>query len=420
MLDIPIDLLDKIIHMARNRSLVILHALSVLICRTDKYPYALLPQCLIGHIAHNADLIDLGDYSADWTEEQKQQFSDACTVKGLEAYYECIDDYPAADSYVSDEFAITAQKTDEAGAVQDTYLLYKRYQAGLMDLDVGVNRLIHELEVSGELSDTTFVFYADHNAYYTQQSYYMKGIDTDEYWNTAHYNIPFFIWSGSCMNLTVNSSLYDGMIYTNDDEKVQSAIVYDGEYYYDVSHRASENIGGVRIEKYCNSFDILPTILDLLGYDYNMNLYHGVSVFKQDVSIFVSREAGMFTDNIYSDGDKVFVKCTQDGGVTVSDVGQVRFEGENVTITIGGEDVTFSAAEVDDLVYLSDAGDYVIFDLDAIFRKDGGESEYLSDGVTAFLRRTSAYYQKQDMLEQMYEYDYFADRDIGDFVKKLS
>ena len=93
---------------------------------------------------------------------------------------------------------------------------------------------------------------------------------------------------------------------------------------------------------------------------------------------------------------------------------------ENVTITIGGEDVTFSAAEVDDLVYLSDAGDYVIFDLDAIFRKDGGESEYLSDGVTAFLRRTSAYYQKQDMLEQMYEYDYFADRDIGDFVKKLS
>ncbi len=368
---------------------------------------------------HYNDLIEHGDYTADLSEKEKEKRSSDYTTKELEPYYERIDGYPS--TYIDDKFAITApQQLEDEELRENVYLRYKRYQAGMMDLDVGVNRLIHELEESGELSDTTFVFYADHNAYYTQQSYYMKGIDTDEYWNTAHYNIPFFIWSGSCMNLTVNSSLYGGMIYTNDDEKVRSAIVYDGEYYYDVSHRASENIGGVRIEKYCNSFDILPTILDLLGYDYNMNLYHGVSVFKQDGSIFVSREAGMFTDNIYSDGDKVFVKCTQDGGVTVSDVGQVRFEGENVTITIGGEDVTFSAAEVDDLVYLSDAGDYVIFDLDAIFRKDGGESEYLSDGVTAFLRRTSAYYQKQDMLEQMYGYDYFADRDIGDFVKKLS
>ena len=48
-----------------------------------------------------------------------------------------------------------------------------------MDLDVGVNRLLHELSESGELSNTTFFVYADHNCYYTDQSYSLKNVAED-------------------------------------------------------------------------------------------------------------------------------------------------------------------------------------------------------------------------------------------------
>ena len=74
----------------------------------------------------------------------------------------------------------------------------------ILDLDVGVNRLVHQLEAKGELDDTAFVFYADHNCYYNQQNYLLKDIPTTEYWNTELYNIPFFIWSGNCMDLNLS------------------------------------------------------------------------------------------------------------------------------------------------------------------------------------------------------------------------
>ena len=95
---------------------------------------------LISHGSYN-DLVLYGDYSADWSEEEKAAFSEQCTVKDLEVYYERIDDYPVADSYINEKFALDAEKTetDEATGEEvptDVYLRYKRYQAGLMDLDV--------------------------------------------------------------------------------------------------------------------------------------------------------------------------------------------------------------------------------------------------------------------------------------------
>lgn len=366
---------------------------------------------LISH-GHYNDLTEHGDYTGPSDADNAEKY----VTKNLEPYYERINGFPS--TFIDEKFAIQA----ENDVTSEVYLRYKRFQAGIMDLDVGVNRLIAELSQSGELSDTTFVFYADHNAYYTQQSYSMKGIDTDEYWNTAHYNIPFFIWSGSCMDLDINGALYSGMTYENNDSDVKS--VYDGQYYYSISHDApEENIGGVRIEKYCNSFDIMPTLLDLLGYEYNTNLYQGVSMFKADTSVFISREAGMFIDYIYSDGDKVFVKAQTDGSAVVSRDGEVRFANGQVSVRIDGEDVLFDQDDVNKLIYLSEEGDHVVFDLDAIFREEeqsGNTQDYLSDAVNAFLLDTSEYYDRQDMLERMYKYDYFAYREIGDFVRKIS
>ena len=81
----------------------------------------------------------------------------------------------------------------------------------------------------------------------------------------------------------------------------------------------------------------------------------------------------------------------------------------------------FDADDVENFIYLSDSGDWIIFDLDAIFRDAEQNSEpleYLSDGVNAFLKKTSAYYDKQDYIEIMYRYKYFAYRDIGGLIKK--
>ncbi len=380
-------------------------------CGSDDSAFFTMMMTLISH-GHYNDLTEYGDYTADLTEAEKSSRSSRYVVKELEPYYERITGYPA--TFVDDKFAI-APADDE-----DVYLRYKRYQAGIMDLDVGINRLIHELAETGELANTAFVFYADHNCYYTQQSYAMKGIAEGEYWNTEHYNIPFFIWSGSCMDLTVDSALYEGMTYENTDKNFTSN--YDGAYYYGIDYTAEEDIGGIKIEKYCNTFDVLPTLLDLLGYDFNMNLYQGVSVFKDETSVFVSRESGMFSDIMYSDGDRVFVKAAEEGEAVVSADGQVTIGGGRVLVCIGGQETSFAQEDVQDLIYLSEEGDYIVFDLDAIFRTAENTEEpeeYLSDGVNGFLRSTSRYYERQDFLELMYQYDYFAYREIGNLIKKL-
>ena len=49
------------------------------------------------------------------------------------------------------------------------------------------------------------------------------------------------------------------------------------------------------------------------------------------------------------------------------------------------------------------------------FRFAGG-SRYFSDACNAFVEGLLRYDEKQEMLEDMYRYDYFAYRDIADLV----
>lgn len=408
---------------------------------------------LISHGSYE-DLIAYGDYSADWTEEQKEAFSAACTVKELEVYYERIDDYPAAGSFIDEKFALTAEKykkpdgegegtASEPGAVPDdpqpteVYLRYKRYQAGLMDLDVGVNRLLHALEESGELSNTTFVFYADHNAYYSDQVYALKNVEEDQVWNLKLYNIPFFFWSGKYMSLSVESNLYDGVEYRKDDlteemmeqSGLTEADFYDGEFYYTLSHRAADDsyafLQGAKIDKFCNSFDVLPTILDLLGYEYNLNLYHGYSVFDKPESLFVSRESGMYKEHVYTSGDAIYIEAVQNENGSVQSVdGQILFftdeDGrERVTIWNDYGEVTYLADEVEEYLYVSDG--YVVYVIDNIFRSyEDDRRELLSGEAFSFLINLTGYYEKQEQLEEMYFIDYFRYAEIGELVRKIS
>lgn len=353
------------------------------------------------------DLVEYGDYTADLTTAQKEALSAKYKVKRLENYFVKIDDYPAASSLIDAKFAPSKTRAED----ENLFLRYKRYQAGIMDLDVGLNRLIHTLQESGELENTAFVIYADHNCYYNSQQYNMKGVDPNEYWNTRLFNIPFFIWSGSCMDLTVGNA-YEGLNYTP-DPTVQS--VYTGEFYYDIDYScAGDSIGGVKIEKFCSSLDVLPTILDLFGYDFSLELYQGVSVFKAKETSFVSRESGQFNDNIYlAPTNSIYIMAEKNGSVIRSKDGQITVEGDVLRVLRDGEWEAFSLKETRGLVSTySGSAEYIVM------LNSQDSAIYFSDAINEFLNATVEYYDRQDVLELMYETDYFATHSIDNFVIK--
>lgn len=378
---------------------------------------------LISHGNYD-DLLNLGDYTADLTAKQKETFSNKSIVKNMEAYYERVNGYPK--TYIDEQFKLNVLENDEDGELTTEYLRYKRYQAGVMDLDVGLNRLINQINQKGELSKTSIILYSDHNCYYNQQNYFLKGIDTSTFWNTELYNVPFFIWSGNCMNLNVQSDLYDGLIYSNNNENFTSN--YSGEFYYDLTHDCGvQSLGGIKVEKYCNSLDILPTILDLLGYDYNLNLYHGVSVFKDATSVFISRESGMFNANIYSDGNYVYVETlereTMNSPVFSFDK-QICFDGNSIEIQTQDKKLIIDKDKAEDYLYYDESSGYIIYNLNEVLEtpeEDIGAIDYriyFSESVIEFLHKTNAYYQKQEKLELMYKFNYFEDKMIDGFVFK--
>lgn len=364
---------------------------------------------LISHGGYT-DLVSKGDYTANLDAAKKQELSEKYQTKGLEKYYEKITSYPEEGAYISDKFAITLDERDENGEQTDLYLEYKRQQAGVMDLDVGLNRLIHDLQEKGELENTVFIAYADHCAYYHNIQYPLKGVESEKYyWDTRLHNIPFFIWSGK-MDLDVKN-IYQGVTYENTSKDFTSA--YSGDFYYEIRHRGTSGKQGQIIEKECNSFDILPTILYLLGYEYNTNLYQGSSVFLEGTDAFISRESGIFMKGIYFDSDMIYLAAEMRDGKLISQDGQTILQGTNLSVLQNGEFKNYTMDEELPAVYTDESGTYIIIDTAA------GEA-YLSDSAREFLNKVNVYYAKQEMLEEMYRCNYFAYRDIKEYVRKVS
>lgn len=333
---------------------------------SDGGPFFTQMMTLISHGKYD-DLVSYGNYpftetpsapgevsSGQMTEEEMEQFSEDCEVKGLEDYYRIIDRFP--ETFVGETAGIDEQYLEEQGSYSEMFLRYKRYQAGIMDLDFGVNMLVKDLEESGELDNTFFMFYADHSAYYDQMNYMIKGIDKDEFYNTDLYSVPCFMWYGGSMDLNVEA--------------------LDIEGYSDISFEASADtdsgLQSQKITKFCNTFDILPTLLQLCGYSYNLNLYQGISMFSDEESVFVSHESGIFIDGIYFSTIDLYVR------------------GEE-----GWADYNFN---------------------DTYFEGGFGDSEL------DFLYSVVDYYDKETMLDAMVYNDYFADIDFygsAKYVTKL-
>ncbi len=134
----------------------------------------------------------------------------------------------------------------------------RRYKVGAMEFDRTVAKIFEILEEKDRLEDTTIVLFADHNSYYDNMTYKLKGVDKTDYSNIKVHNIPLLIY---------NSKITPG-VYT----------------------------------QFCNTYDIFPTICELHGLTYNKNLTQGYNIFSEDIknSFFASHLGGMFNENYFS------------------------------------------------------------------------------------------------------------------------
>ena len=175
----------------------------------------------------------------------------------LEKYYKLIDEnWDSLADWMNGEggFPLPDDK--------DSLLMFKRYKAGVIDFDRTVKMWLQELEERGLKDNTTILFFADHNSYYSNLCYRMKGIEKTDFSNTYINNIPMFIYSP----------------------------------------HLTQVVGGGVSEIYCNTYDILPTICNLFGLPTNSTQFQGYSIYSDEIvnSFFSSNLNGMFTKDIYS------------------------------------------------------------------------------------------------------------------------
>ena len=139
-----------------------------------------------------------------------------------------------------------------------------------MDLDLAIGTLLDRLEKTNQLDNTLIVLYGDHEPYYmsnNEKPLKFAIYNTDE---------PF------------NPNLFKTTL-----------IMYNKK----LNDKYQEIYGNKSYDKFSSTYNIVPTILDLLGVKYNSNYYVGKSAFlvnNEFENIFYSHELqSVFTDKLY-------------------------------------------------------------------------------------------------------------------------
>ncbi|MFQ6723899.1 MAG: LTA synthase family protein [Clostridia bacterium] len=151
------------------------------------------------------------------------------------------------------------------------------YQATIVGLDRAIGVLVQRLKDYGIYDDTTIVLYSDHNAYYHTISNTIKGLPSEEYMDIDLNTIPLIIKTNASLNLERNED------------------------------------GFVEINRFSSAYDLLPTVLDLLGIKFNKRLYVGNSLFGkidniktsidgnlQEIVVYYSLTGGLISDRMYT------------------------------------------------------------------------------------------------------------------------
>lgn len=151
------------------------------------------------------------------------------------------------------------------------------YEATVVGLDRAIGALIKQLKEYGIYDTTTIVLYSDHNAYYHTLSNDIKGLNHSEYMDIDLNTIPLIIKTGASDKVEVNEK------------------------------------GFKEINRFSSAYDLLPTVLDLLGIRFNKRIYVGNSLFgeiedtfinesgnTEEVIVYYSLTGGLISDRMYT------------------------------------------------------------------------------------------------------------------------
>lgn len=144
------------------------------------------------------------------------------------------------------------------------------YKAAAMDVDKGLEKLFTHLKNNGLDKNTTVLLFSDHNCYYESLSWHFRNLDRSESYVPSLYQMPCMIYDQKLCSKANGTSSY-------------------GKGYQD--------------NRFICTYNNLPTILDLLGIEYNPNIYMGCSIFDEKLNSQVFNTLKVtnsyFNDKIY-------------------------------------------------------------------------------------------------------------------------
>ncbi len=130
----------------------------------------------------------------------------------------------------------------------------KYYLAANYELEKAMTLLLEKLEAAGKLDNTMIVLAGDHYPYYLSDSSY--------------------------------SSLAGHKVDTNFEKYKSTCIMY------------CSGIETVEVDAHCSNVDILPTVLNLFGFEYDSRLLGGVDVFSNNIKIAMLYNKSFITDKV--------------------------------------------------------------------------------------------------------------------------
>ena len=168
-------------------------------------------------------------------------------VQMLEEYYNKFDAY--ANAYSNDE--IIKLYSSISGSTLKNKM--RTYLSKTIDTEEAVALLVNQLFEEGKLDNTTIVFASDHDGYSDglplfKFMYMDYKYGSENYRNAKKYTVPAFIYS----------------------TKIKNEYLESKGYSREISSMTSQ-------------FDIPPTLLTLLGIEYNQDCYMGYAVINKDV-----------------------------------------------------------------------------------------------------------------------------------------
>lgn len=156
------------------------------------------------------------------------------------------------------------------------------YEAGVVGLDRALGLILSYLDEFNIYDDTTIVLYADHDAYYHFLANSIKGVPRSNYSSTELNTVPLIIKSKGLNDALSNKGYWGYNLtgeYTGKDNL--NGIHARPDRYKNMIDGTTKLIPST--SRFSSAYDIVPTLLDLLGISFNQNFYAGHSLFS-DVS----------------------------------------------------------------------------------------------------------------------------------------